>query len=634
MLADGTISRTDNEFINKDVLRYVKIIEDGIANSLIYFQHENAYEFQDGRCDYDDCPPINYGYFDFIIVGSGASGSVIANRLTEVEHFNVLLLDAGHFEDEFIKIPGLMSYSAGTDYNWGIKSVPQRNACLAMEENRCQLFRGRGIGGSTIVSPLIYARPLPSDFAKWNALASGWSYQDVLPYFIKAENFSNSASILSKNIGRDGPLWVEVPNYTTPHIDAFLKSNLELGFPEININNLTDITDTNIQGVSRVQINTQNGRRLSVGSAYITPIIHRKNLNISVDNYATKVIFSHGKSNKKHAVGVEFFKNNQKHIAMARKEVILSSGTISTPQLLIQSGIGPKNDLIKLEIDQIVDSPHVGKNYQTHVAIFGLSIETNTSVNILSLEDNVKLYLGGKGVLTMGGNRGAIGNYTIPNKQHKTTLINTQHNNYDLEFIFLTPNRTAGFYQSGYSFKPEEFKALTNNLTNQNTFSIFISPRYPKSIGGVRVTSKNKFDFPSVNPNLLSDENNFDIEAIYQGILLLKKMLNTKAMRHLNAKFKRIILPDCKFKLFSKEYWYCFIRQTSNELFHPVGTNKMASGSNPQNGVVDEQFKVNGVHGLRVADASIIPFSMTGHSAATCVMIGERCADFIKNDYY
>ncbi|XP_065155594.1 glucose dehydrogenase [FAD, quinone]-like [Atheta coriaria] len=597
--------------------RFVKIVQDGQRDALNYHLPTDASKYRGSvrNCFWNPFRCFirrDLGTYDFIVIGSGAAGSAIANRLSEEENFQVLLLEAGNFESDFIDIPAMAFYAMGTDYNWAYTSIPQNNSCLGMVERRCQFQRGRGIGGTTLINGLVYSRGSASDYDRWGALGNpDWSYEKVLPFFKKAEH--NTIPDLDEGYhGTGGNVNVEHSTYTNAHLEAFLTAHEEIGYPILDYNGREHL------GASRAQFNTKNGRRDTAGAAYIKPAMNRPNLHISTDSYVTRINIS---PYSKSAYGVEFTKDNLPCSATIRNEIILSAGAIASPQILMLSGVGPAEHLGELGIPLISDL-RVGDNLQDHIVIFGTTIETNTSIKIDSIEGYVDEYLKGTGPYTLPGNNAALAFY-------KTNF--SKYDSADLELLMVSANRTDDYFQKGFAFTTETADAIMHNLHNPSTFTIYIYTMHPDSVGTVRLKSTSAFDYPLIDPRFLDNE--YDLDTLYYGIELAQKLLDTEAYKKLDARFKPIELPNCReHELFSKAYWYCFIKQTSDEVYHPVGTCKM--GPRVEDGaVVDSKFQVYGVTNLRVADASVIPFSMVGHTSAPSTMIGERCADFIKRKY-
>ncbi|KYN39602.1 Glucose dehydrogenase [acceptor] [Trachymyrmex septentrionalis] len=334
-----------------------------------------------------------YQSFDFLVIGAGSAGSVLANRLTENPDWNVLLLEEGRDEIFLTDVPFLAPILHITDYAHVYKGKlrPQDpygrgGYCLSMVDNRCKIVTGRAVGGTSVVNFMIYSRGSPADYNGWEALGNpGWSYKDVLPYFIKSER----CRLIDRDVryhGYEGYLDVTTPPYATPLKERFLKAGQELGYE------LIDYNSDRFIGFSTVQANLRNGHRVSASKAFLRPIRDRNNFYLSKLSTVTKILIN---PQTKKAEGVQFVKDHKTYFVSATKEIILCAGTLGSPQLLMLSGIGPKDHLNSLGIDVIEDLP-VGFNLQDHVSMSALTFLVNESVTIveppvgLSCVDNVQ----------------------------------------------------------------------------------------------------------------------------------------------------------------------------------------------------------------------------------------------------
>lgn len=481
-----------------------------------------------------------------------------------------------------------------------------------MENQECAYPRGRGLGGSSIINSLMYVRGNKEDYDRWYRQGnSGWSFKDVLPYFIKSENSQIDGDEGYHGVG--GYLNVEYHKPDNSQLEAFIEANLELGRKIIDYNGKQQL------GVSKTQLNTVNGRRDSTGKAFLKLAMDRPNLEILTHSLVTKILIN---SRTRTAYGVVFSHKGQLLVAKAKKEVILSAGSIGSPQLLMLSGIGPRNHLQNLNISLIKSLP-VGNNFQDHPAYYALNFVTNYTEPTTTLAENVKEYLNGYGPLTVSGNREAVGFFQT--KLAKTPGLP------DLELIMVPSNITTSYLQKAYHYTGVSYNSVWGSVNVSNTFTLMVVVLHPKSRGDVRLKSKNPYDYPLINPRYLSDPEGEDIETIYEGIKLALEIVNTNAFKKLNASLIYAPLPVCQdHEYLSREYWYCQLRQLTFHVYHPVGTCKM--GPNPAKGaVVNHELKVHGIKSLRVADASIIPDAISGHTNAASIMIGEKVSDMIKN---
>lgn len=481
-----------------------------------------------------------------------------------------------------------------------------------MFNQQCTYPRGKGLGGSSIINALKYVRGNKEDYDRWYKQGNpGWSFKDVLPFFKKSENSQIDGDEGYHGVG--GNINVEYSNPDSPQFKAFIAANLELGRKVVDYNGKQQL------GVAKIQINTLNGKRDSVGKAFIKPIMGRPNLEILTYSLVTKILIN---SKTKVANGVLFSYKGKLLIAKAKKEVILSAGSIGSPQLLMLSGIGPKDHLRSLQIP-VIKSLSVGNNFQDHPAYYALHFVTNYNEPVTTLQQNVEEYLNGYGPLTIPGNAQGIGFF-----QTKFAKIRGVP---DIELIMVPSNSTTNFIQKAFHYNDVSYDTIWRRINPSNTFTINVILLHPKSRGEIRLKSKSPYIYPLISPKFLSDSKGEDIEAMYEGIKLALEIVNTKAFKKLNASLMYAPLPACQGKKYlSRKYWHCQLRQLTYHIHHPIGTCKM--GPNPSKGaVVNHELKVHGIKNLRVADASIIPETTSGHTNAPSVMIGEKISHMIKN---
>ncbi|XP_060528654.1 glucose dehydrogenase [FAD, quinone]-like [Cylas formicarius] len=550
------------------------------------------------------------GSFDFVIIGAGSAGSVLANRLTEVEGWTVLLLEAGGSDNDFTDIYGLSSaYTYFSDMNWGYNTTTQKHACLGMVDQQCVFPRGRVIGGSSTFSDGVYARGNAEDFDKWAEMGNeGWSFNEVLPYFKKSEKAVFEGREQEYH-GHNGYLSIDVTSET-----AGLESKLFDAFRELGQEKI-DYNGANQLGIGKLQFFLDYNKRASTSRAFLQNFTSRPNLNISLNSFVTKILID---SDNITARGVEFIKGGKKYRVNANVELILSAGSINSPQILILSGIGPKDHLNELGIDVVQDLP-VGENLQDHVAYIGLYYRTNHTYYNNTVEDLLKLYVQNLRPLTAGLCSELVG------------FLNTDNNltaRPDIEYAILNAPLSAATVSKIFRFSD-----VYTNIYQPTVHDVWMMSAllHPKSKGTVRLQSKNPADLPLIDPNYLSDES--DIETLYKGVQYLLKLNSTTTFKGFSAKVQIFDMPTCdpNYEKGSKDWWYCAIRALSTGFYHPIGTTRMGHSKN--NSVVNARLQVHGMNKFRIIDAGVMPELVSGHTNAGVIMIAEKAADIIKKHY-
>lgn len=479
---------------------------------------------------------------------------------------------------------------------------------------RCVVHRGKGIGGTSLLNQLIYSRGNSIDYDRWADLLDdpSWRYENVLLYFKKSEDFhkTNPDAPLDWDYHGKGGDW-----YTNFHMPPsnftkiFLQANRELR------RNVTDYNGKEQLGATILQLNIKHGSRYDQASAFIKPVNSRPNLVISEGSYVIKIEID---NKTKETTGVLFTKNKKLYRAKINEEVILSAGAISSPQILMLSGIGPQQHLESKNIS-LIQNLDVGSTLKDHV-FCAIQFSSNTSIPEQTFKQLIKEYLKGYGDLAAGNPLDAAGWYE--------TKVQDIQDYPDLEII-PTSYGPSDFGKKFLKWKPDTYKELFSNKLN-NTFALTMVLLQTKSSGTVRLHNNNPYSYPDINCNSLSDEKGKDIDTMYEGIDLIRKLTQTQAFKKIGTKLEVKPLQACSSKDFqSKSFWYCYLRQISIPAFHPVST--CPSGKDPKMGaVVDWNMRVFGVKNLRVVDASVIPFTFSGHPNAICTMIAEKIADVIK----
>lgn len=526
--------------------------------------------------------------FDYIVVGAGSSGCVLANRLSANGRHKILLLEAGPKDNYlWIHIPiGYGKTMFHKAYNWGFYTDPEAN----MKDRKIYWPRGRGLGGSSSINGLIFVRGQREDYDHWAQLGNaGWDWSSVLPYFIKSEHNSRGAS---KNHGGDGPLWSSDIVEKNELMEAIIRGANELGVAKTD-----DFNGGDQEGVGYYQLFTHNGWRISSAVAYLKPARGRSNLRIETDAQATGLILEGTR-----AVGVRYLQNGVLREARAACEVILSAGSLQSPQLLQLSGIGPAQLLQSHGVDVVHDLPGVGQNLQDHLQfrlMYRVSkpITTNDDLRTLAGQARIglKWLINGTGPLGIGINQGGLFTRVLPGSQTP-----------DIQFHFATLSAE----QAGG--KPHDWPGCTFSVCQLR----------PESRGTVNIQSADPLQPPSMRPNYLAAET--DRICAVESIKYARRLAATDALKpYIASEYK----PGAGVN--SDDEILDFARGNGATIFHPTGTCKM--GSDPM-AVTDARLRVHGIGGLRVVDCSIMPTLVSGNTHAPAVMIAEKAADMILAD--
>lgn len=520
--------------------------------------------------------------YDYIIIGGGSAGCVLANRLSEDPDNKVLLLEAGGPDNnKYINIPTAFYKLFRTQFDWGYYSTAQD----ALLGRRIFMPRGKVLGGSSSINAMIYIRGNKEDYNEWEALGNpGWGFKDVLPYFKKSEDQQRGESDYH---GKGGPLSVTDPISPNFMSQLFLKSSQEIQYPQN-----PDFNAEKQEGFGLFQRTVKKGKRHSTAAAYLKPILKKRtNLKIVTNAMVLKLELKN-----KEVTGVSYEHNGQVYTESANKEVVLSAGAINSPQLLMLSGIGPAGHLQELGIEVKHDLPGVGQNLRDHpfVVIAARLAKGRTLDTAENLGNMLKYFLLRRGPLTSTiaeacGFVKTRPEFTVPDMQ-----------------VFFCP---AFLIEHGF-VKP-----------GGDGFTIAPCLVKPKSVGELKLKSANHKDAPLINPNYLAAEE--DMLAMIEGYKVAAKLLHSKSFKPYFSNYYR---PHDRLHSVSeiKEH----IRLNMEAMYHPVGTCKMG---NDALAVVDSSLKVHGIKGLRVVDASIMPTIIAGNTNAPTIMIAEKAADMILN---
>lgn len=534
--------------------------------------------------------------FDFIIVGAGSAGCVLANRLTASGRHSVLLLEAGGSDQRFwLQVPigyGQSFYNPAV--NWMYRTAP--DAGLAGREGYWP--RGKVLGGSSSINAMVFVRGQPADFDAWAAQGNpGWGWHDVLPWFKKMEDSSRGPSDWR---GSAGPLAVsDVSQAVHPLCQAYLRAGAEAGLP-FN----ADMNGATQEGVGTYEITTRKGLRASASAAYLRPAMQRANLVVRTHAHATSLLFT-----GKQATGVRYLQGGRSHEVRARCEVILSAGAINSPQLLLLSGVGPAAQLQAQGIAVVADSPAVGEHLQDHLCIDHLYRCRVPTLNTELGPWHGKLWAGLKYLLARGGPLALSVNQGGGFVRSRAGLA--------------APNLQLYFSPLSY-LKARPGKRELMRPDPYPGFLLGAQPCRPTSRGHLRLRSADPMAAPVITPNSLSTEH--DRQEMLQATQFLRKLAATPA---LGAVIAQELLPGTQVQ--SPEDLVEDIRQRASTVFHPVGTCRM--GPEPGTAVVNHRLQVHGLQRLRVIDASAFPLLTSGNTNAPTIMLAEKGAAMVLEDH-
>jgi len=506
--------------------------------------------------------------YDFVIVGGGSAGCVLANRLSASGKWQVLLLEAGPADgNSFIHIPaGIIPVIRSNVLNWKFWTTPQPNC-----GGRPMFWpRGRTLGGSSSINAMCYIRGNAWDYDHWASLGNdGWSYKDVLPYFRKMENFEAIDKLPGARgyHGSGGPLNVAEYRYLNPLMSAFVDAAQQAGHPRNG-----DFNGAQQDGIGYYHVMQQDGQRCSNARGFLKPALGRANLKVITGAHAAKVLFE-----GRRAAGVRYLENGRYAEALARKEVILSAGAIGSPQLLLLSGVGPRAQIEKQGIQPVHELPGVGENLQDHLDIH------------VTWEEKTRF------AVTL----------------HWSSLWRTLKSVF--QYLFGHRGELTSNLAHGQNLTP---------LFKYYAFTLMTCFLRPESRGTIRLASADPLARPLIDANYLATPR--DMEALVKGFKLARQVLQQPAFAP-----HRLQELEPGAAVQSDEQIRDFIRRRAETVYHPVGTCKMGRDAMA---VVDPRLRVHGLEGLRVVDASVMPTLIGGNTNAPTTMIAERAADLILQD--
>jgi choline dehydrogenase len=527
--------------------------------------------------------------FDYVIVGAGSAGCVLANRLTEDPNVTVALLEAGGQNTSvLVRMPAGAGNLISTKsmHNWGFETTPQAH----LDGRTLYQPRGRGWGGSSAINGMIYIRGHARDYDHWRQMGlTGWGYADVLPYFKRAQHHEDGADQWN---AEGGPLWVSRGPPGNPLYKAFIQSGAQAGYPVTR-----DFNGYQQEGLGPYHLTIKDGERWSISAAYLRPIIGvRPNLKVISNAHAGRIIIE-----RKAAVGVEFSVGPGKPVQSiyAKREVLLTAGAFQSPHLLLLSGIGPADDLKKAGVPVEVDAPEVGKNLQDHLDV-SLIWECTKPITTYSLTKGFKKTLVGLDWMLRKQGPGRT------NHLQAGAFLKTRGelDRPDIQLHFIN------------AVMIDHAKVQAD----RDGFTIHTCQLRPESRGDVRLASRDPFDNPLINPNYLATET--DRRTMRDSVRMVRDIVGQDALKLYRGAEMR---PGPEVRTDAEiDAW---IRRVAETIYHPVGTVRMGTDAKAP---VDEELRVRGIDSLRVIDASVMPTLIGGNTNAPTVMIAEKLSDMLR----
>lgn len=565
--------------------------------------------------------------YDYVVVGAGSAGCVLAARLSEDPNATVLLVEAGGADlASEIQIPFAASRLRHTAVDWAHLTLPQKAACYGTTAQKAAWPAGKVLGGSSSINSLTYVRGNKADYDQWERMgASGWGYEDVLPYFIKSEDFHGEAFDAGYH-GFDGALTVESAKFRTPVARAFVESGREMGYETVDYNGESQI------GFGYFQRTTSNSARCSSAKAFLHPVRHRPNLFVA----AGKAVRSLRLQSSDRVEGVlvveaDEYERGPEMLVRANKEVILSAGTIHSPHILMVSGIGPEEHLRSARLNCVKDLP-VGEHMQDHLAVvLPFVLEDAAPDSGVSLtEPLADLPASLLEYLLLGS--GPLSSSPAEATAFLHSGLEPEGQGPDIQVRFEGGVMTTRDLKNAH-FTTEGMVRLWGYDLLQDKpvagYSLLPTLLHPRSVGSVQLdTIRSPLEPPFINPNYLDSSD--DVEVLLRAVRIAQKIVKSRSFTSWHGR-PLYELSKGPFQFDTDEFWRWYIPRLPLSLNHPTGTCKMGAVDDPTT-VVDPRLRVKGFRNLRVVDASVMPEIVSGDTNAPVIMIAEKAADMIKQD--